>query len=88
MRQHIKRLLEHSSLFISISLSFLILGLSLTNTEDFPDFKISYLDKIEHVIAYAILSFFWMTSRETGQVNLKFHKLLLLLIAFGVVIEG
>lgn len=55
--------------------------------EGVPNFKFSYTDKFEHVLAYTVVSFFWMLSRETGKINLRFWSLLTLIIGYGIIIE-
>lgn len=87
MQQHIKNLLERNSLILAIGFSLLVLVLSLINMEGIPNFKFSYTDKFEHVLAYAVISFFWMLSRKTGKINLKFWSILLLIIGYGIIIE-
>ncbi|MGY5355215.1 VanZ family protein [Wenyingzhuangia sp. IMCC45467] len=55
--------------------------------ENVPNFSVSYTDKFEHVLAYAVISFFWMLSCKLGKINLSFLSLLLIIIGYGIIIE-
>lgn len=88
MLQPIKKLLERSILLISIAFSLLILTLSLVKMNNLPpmgDFEHS--DKVKHLVAYSILSFFWLLSCYFGKVKIKILHLIFVLIAYGVIIE-
>lgn len=52
-----------------------------------PNLKYSHIDKFEHAFAYAFLSFFWFVSCELGKVKIKLLYLIMVLVAYGVVIE-
>ncbi|MGY5352066.1 VanZ family protein [Wenyingzhuangia sp. IMCC45533] len=87
MRQLIKNLLERNSLFFAIAFSVLILILSLIKTDGIPKISYSHIDKVEHSIAYAVMTFFWVLSYQLGKI--KVHLLILMssIIVFGVIIE-
>lgn len=55
--------------------------------EGVPNFTYSYTDKFEHVLAYAVISFFWSLSCKLGKINLSFLSLLLIIIGYGIIIE-
>ena len=87
MPKLIKNLLERNSLFLAVANTVLILVLSLINMENVPNFKYSYTDKFEHVIAYTVISFFWMLSCQLGKIKVKKVNLILIIISYGIVIE-
>lgn len=87
MLQRIKNLLERNSLLLAISFSLLVLVLSLINMEKIPNFKVSYADKIEHVLAYTVISFFWTLSQKLKKININIFVLLLCIVCYGIIIE-
>lgn len=87
MLKSINKILEQNSLYLAIIFSLLVLVLSLINVENVPNFNFNYTDKIEHIIAYTVISYFWLLSCKVGKVKLKYLNLLLLIIAYGIIIE-
>jgi len=78
-----KRLLKNSLLFLSISITILIVILSLINITQ--TIAISSSDKVQHAIAYFTLSFFWLLALK----DFKVKKVIILIacIALGIVLE-
>ncbi|MDO6800991.1 VanZ family protein [Wenyingzhuangia sp. 1_MG-2023] len=88
MQKTIKNLLEHSSLFLAIGFSVLIMVLSLVKLQRLPNFgTYEHSDKVKHLFAYSILSFFWLLSCQFGKVKVKSLHLILMIIGYGVIIE-
>ena len=87
MQQRIKNLLEHNSLFLALFCTLLILALSMMNMNGVPTIKYNHIDKFEHAFAYAVMSFFWFVSYQVGKIKIKFLNLVLIIIAYGVLIE-
>jgi len=56
-------------------------------SSNIPKIAYNHLDKIEHAIAYAFMSFFWMLSSKLKQVNASFVSLAIFMIVFGIIIE-
>ncbi|CAA0147327.1 VanZ family protein [Tenacibaculum maritimum] len=84
MQQHTQRLLKLSALrVIAIAIAILIAILSLIKIGKQP-IKISYLDKIEHGIAYFTLAFFWLLAFV--EKNKKYWIVVGCLL-YGIIIE-
>jgi len=84
MLSSIKRLLQRSSLYIAVFVTVFITYLSLAKIGPQP-ISFNHLDKIEHAIAYATLSFFWLLS--FGTTKKKINIIIGVCIAYGAVIE-
>lgn len=87
MLKRIKHLLTVSSLYISISLAVLISVLSLIelNFKQLP--SVENLDKLEHSIAYLVLTFSWLF---THTYHIKKYPRIVIIVGcfiFGTVIE-
>ncbi|MGY6649237.1 VanZ family protein [Wenyingzhuangia sp. IMCC45574] len=88
MLKRIKNLLERSSLILAIGFSVLIMVLSLAKISYVPNIgEFENSDKVKHLIAYTVLSFFWLLSCQLGKINIKFLNLILIIIIYGVIIE-
>lgn len=87
MLKRTKSLLEHNSLRIAIASSLLIFVLSMMKMEGIPKLSYNHIDKIEHIIAYAFMSFFWMLSRQLEKIKFNLFYLILFLVGYGVLIE-
>lgn len=88
MLKRIKNLLERSSLILAIGFSVLIMVLSLAKISYVPNIgEFDNADKVKHLIAYTVLSFFWLLSCQLGKINIKFLNLILIIIIYGVIIE-
>lgn len=84
----IKNLLGRSSLYLAIGFAILILVLSLVKLQNMPDLGgFRHLDKIKHMFAYSILSFFWLLSCQLGKIKIKYLHLIAVMIVYGVIIE-
>ena len=85
MLKDIKSLLKANSLLLALFTTLLIAFLSLTRVGTVQPVNFKYLDKIEHGIAYMVLSFFWLLSLR----NKKVTKLVIILfcIIYGVIME-
>lgn len=88
MLKIIKTWLERSSIYLAIGFAILILILSLAKLNSFPDIgNFQNSDKVKHTLAYSVLSFFWLISCQLGKINIKILHLILIIIAYGVIIE-
>ncbi len=80
--------MERSSIYLAIGFAILILILSLAKLNSFPDIgNFQNSDKVKHILAYSVLSFFWLISCQLGKINIKILHLILIIIAYGVIIE-
>ena len=59
MQKHIKNLLNNNSLWLAILVTLIIVFLSLVKITGPQPINVKFLDKIEHTIAYTVLSFLW-----------------------------
>lgn len=84
MQQLIKSLLKDNSLLLAILVTIVIIFLSLIRIGKQP-INFNHLDKIEHCIAYATLSFLWLLSLG----NTKRRKIIICIMCmlFGMFIE-
>ena len=85
MLQHIKKLLKANIFFIAIFITILIAYLSLMKVPNIP-IKISFLDKIEHCIAYFTLSLSWFLYFYK-KPKAK-YKIAIACVFFGILLEG
>ncbi len=83
MQKLIKQLLKDNSVYFAIVITIIIAVLSLIRIGKQP-ISFTYLDKIEHAIAYFVLTFLWL---------LKFKKqsakiiVLITVVLYGVLLE-
>lgn len=87
MQKRIKVWLELSCVYLAIAVTLIILFLSLVKTNNFPASNITHGDKLGHLIAYSVLSFFWTTTQFVKRLKVKMLYVLLAVISYGVVIE-
>ena len=84
MQQRIKNLLKHKSVYLAIFVTVVIAILSLIKIGKHP-INFTYLDKIEHGIAYAVLTFFWLLA--FGNNITSKIIVVLLCVFYGIIIE-
>jgi len=84
MLKVIKKLLKDNSLFLAIAVTLTITVLSLIKLGVQP-ISFTYLDKVEHAIAYTTLSFFWLLT--FGLTKKKILLVILICVIFGAFIE-
>lgn len=87
MPMHIKALLKDNSLYISIAITILIAVFSLIKMDSKPIVDISNLDKVQHVLAYMILSVSWLISRDAKFNAIPYLIILIACCLFGIIIE-
>lgn len=87
MRMHIKTLFKGSSLYISVGITLLIGILSFIKSHPKPPVDISNLDKIEHSLAYLVLCFSWLLSRDLKFRSVPYAIVLVACLVFGIIIE-
>ena len=85
MRKHIKNLLERNSLIIAISITLLVAYLSLKNLKIEMPIKITYFDKILHILAYFTLSTSWLFHFKKNQKSK--YLILIFIFLYGVLLE-
>jgi hypothetical protein len=88
MRKPIKKLSERKFLIFTIFFTLFIGLISLISFKGIPDFKVNNSDKIGHFIAYFLLCFSWLYTFKK-EVTIQSHqfKIVILLIAYGIIIE-
>lgn len=84
MLMHIKSLLKAKSLLLAIAVTIVIAVLSLIKVGKQP-INFHNIDKVEHFIAYAVLSFFWLLA--LGKTQKSILLLVLVCIFYGMIIE-
>ena len=84
MLQGIKKLLKANSLLFAILVTITITVLSLIKLGSQP-IHFTYIDKVEHAIAYMTLSFFWLLKYGITKVYKIF--IIVICIMFGMFIE-
>lgn len=77
-------LLKGKFTVIAITVSVGILYLSLTKTPAYISIDIKHLDKLQHAMAYAILSLSWLFALQKKQ---KKYAIAVCCILFGMVVE-
>jgi len=87
MQKIIKVWLERSCFFFAIVCTLLILILSLVRTDYFPTSSFSHIDKLEHCIAYTVLTFFWLITVVLKKPSFSIIYTIGLIISYGVLIE-
>jgi len=81
---HIKNLLRANSLVIALIITIAIALLSLLKIGG-PPISFTYIDKVEHAIAYMSLSFFWLLYYH--ELNKYAIHIIVLCILYGVLME-
>ncbi len=84
MLKRIKLLLRANSLLLAISITIIIAVLSLMKIGKQP-INFHSIDKVEHCIAYAVLSFFWVLA--LGNTQKKRLIVVFFCVFYGVIIE-
>jgi hypothetical protein len=89
MRKAIQQLLERKSLYLAFGITFAIGYLSLTKlTIGSFGLPASFSDKILHIVAYAVLSFFWfLTIDRKNWAKRYFSVAFVALLLYGVLLE-
>lgn len=84
MLKHIKNLLSRSSLIIAIVSTIIIAFLSLVKLGKQP-INFTYLDKVEHFLAYFFLTLFWLIALAKNRQR----TILITVVCFfyGIIIE-
>ncbi len=90
MLQRIKNLLEHSALYIAITVTIFIAYLSLSSEPKLDlGFTFKYKDKLYHSIAYFTLAFTWLFAFRNSYHSNRFKILTLGILTFyGIILEG
>ncbi len=87
MQKHIKNLLKDNIFFIAIAITIAIAVLSLIKLGNQP-VQISNIDKIEHLIAYFVLTSSWLFAfRATFSNNKNKYLVVVACIFYGIIIE-
>lgn len=92
MTRLIKKLSEPNSILsIGIIYTLFITVLLLVPTTEIPQIKVSYIDKLAHLLIHSLLSLIWLWYRFSGD---KYHisvknvfVVLFICFSYGVVIE-
>lgn len=87
MLMHIKTLLKDNSLYISIAITVLITLLSLIKMPPKPIVEVSNFDKIQHTIAFIVLTISWLVSRNVKFKTVSYIVILVGCLVFGIIIE-
>lgn len=87
MLMRIKTLFKGSSLYISIAITIAIGVLSLVKTTPKPIVPLSNLDKLQHSLAYFVLCYSWLISRDVKFRSVSYVFVLIGCLAFGIIIE-
>ena len=83
MLKHIKQLLQDKFFVVAIIVTIILAILSLMNLRKLP-ISFTFLDKIEHTLAYLIVSFLWLLAlRKKG---IKF-TVSICVVLYGVLLE-
>lgn len=85
MLKRIKSLLKDNLNIIAILLTISIAILSLIKVGKQP-IQINGLDKIEHAIAYFVLTFIWLLALQKSKINVKL--IVLCCFLYGIIIEA
>ncbi|MGB1042949.1 MAG: VanZ family protein [Tenacibaculum sp.] len=85
MLKRIKSLLKDNLNIIAILLTVSIAILSLIKIGKQP-IQINGLDKIEHAIAYFVLTFIWLLALQKSKINVKL--IILCCFLYGIIIEA
>lgn len=84
MQKDIKSLLKHKTLIIAVVITIIIAILSLIKVGKQP-INFTYLDKIEHALAYFVLTFLWLLAFFRKE---KIRTLVVVLcISYGILME-
>jgi VanZ family protein len=87
MLKLIKTLLRDKTVYISIAITILITALSLFKVQRIPISDVSNLDKIQHTLAYFVLTVSWFISRDIKFKATTDGIILICCFAFGIIIE-
>ncbi len=88
MLKHIKSLLKDSLFFIAILITILIGYLSLMKVPEYTS-VIARLDKLEHVLAYFVLTGVWLfTLKDTNSVFKKKSLIIIACVFYGIILEA
>ena len=87
MLKHIKTLLRHSTLYISVAITVSITTLSLVKTQEKLLTNISNEDKFLHLFAYLTLTTSWLISKEVKFKKIADIVILICCFIFGIIIE-
>ena len=86
MQKLIKKLLtDKVRLLLAAIITIIIAVLSLIKLGKLVPVNISFLDKIQHAIAYFTLTLFWLFALYK---RLKISVILLICLLYGIIIEG
>lgn len=85
MQKLIKNLLKGKFLFIAIVITIAIAFLSLVKISFKQPINVSFLDKIEHCVAYFVLSLTWLLALGKSKKSIAVITVLCLL--YGIIIE-
>ena len=93
MTRLIKKLSEPNSILsIGVIYTFLITVVLLVPTTEIPQIRVSYIDKLAHLLIHMFLSFIWLWHRFSSD---KYHisvknvfVVLFMCFSYGVVIEA
>lgn len=83
MLKHIKKLFKDNSLIIAIGITISIAILSLLKLGKQP-ISFSNIDKIEHGIAYFVLTLFWLVAASK---RIRILLIVLVCFVYGIIIE-
>ncbi|WP_255513220.1 VanZ family protein [Lutibacter sp. Hel_I_33_5] len=79
--------MKGSIVYFSIAITILIAVLSLVKIHQ-PSIKFTYLDKIEHIIAYFVLAICWFCTIHLKTKNNSLKKTVFFLcISYGILLE-
>ena len=84
MLKHIKNLLKDKSVYFAVLITIVIAFLSLVRMGKQP-VNFAYLDKIEHSIAYTVLTFFWLLA--FGKTTRNKLIVVIFCVFYGIIIE-
>lgn len=85
MLKPIKNLLKDNILIIAIIITIAIAFLSLVKINFRQPINISFLDKVEHAIAYFVLAFSWLIALGKSKKNV--FIIIVSCLLYGIVIE-
>ena len=85
MQKIIKNWLLPNSLFLAILCTVVIFVLSMISPNRIPQPSLTHIDKVEHTLAYATLSFLWFCFAKKNHV--KFTYISILILLYGIIIE-
>ncbi len=84
MLKAIKKLSKRNSLICAVVVTITIAFLSLGKVSG-PPINFTYIDKVEHAIAYMVLAFFWLLAFES--IKKTNYVVIILCVLFGVLME-